>query len=81
MTLYLGSQTHDQYAGPAPIQEMAQTILACIGPSGPNKVRQYKSKVSRPIWIKIDMYSVYPQGVYEFLVVMIFQNLDENMVF
>ena len=34
---YIGKVTDKQYAGPAPLQEMAQTILVSIGPSGPNK--------------------------------------------
>ena len=38
---YIGKVTDKQYAGPAPLQEMAQTILVSIGPSGPNKEYLY----------------------------------------
>ena len=34
---YIGKVTDKQYAGPAPIVEMANTILKSVGPSGPNK--------------------------------------------
>ena len=37
MIVYIGKVTDKQYAGPAPIDEMAKTILTSIGPSGPNK--------------------------------------------
>ena len=36
MTLYLGDQSHRQFAGPDDIQVMATTILTTVGPSGPN---------------------------------------------
>ena len=36
VTVYVGLQTHSQYAGPAPIEEMGKTILTCVGPSGKN---------------------------------------------
>ena len=35
--VYIGKVTDKQYAGPAPIEEMAKTILTSVGPSGPNK--------------------------------------------
>ena len=34
--MYLGDKTHPQYAGPDSLDTMAQTILTCVGPSGPN---------------------------------------------
>ena len=36
MTLYLGSTSHRQYAGPDSLETMAATILESHGPSGPN---------------------------------------------
>ena len=36
VTLYLGSPSHRQYAGPDSLENMAATILASHGPSGPN---------------------------------------------
>ena len=36
VTLYLGDQTHRQYAGPDDVEVMARTILTSVGPSGPN---------------------------------------------
>ena len=36
VTLYLGDQTHRQYAGPDELDAMATTILTSVGPSGPN---------------------------------------------
>ena len=36
VTLYLGSTSHRQYAGPDSLENMAATILASHGPSGPN---------------------------------------------
>ena len=38
---YIGKVTDNQYAGPAPIEEMAKTILTSVGPSGPNKEYLY----------------------------------------
>ena len=35
--VYIGKVTDKQYAGPAPVEEIAKTILTSIGPSGPNK--------------------------------------------
>ena len=36
VTIYLGSKSHRQYAGPDEIQIMARTIATSIGPSGKN---------------------------------------------
>ena len=36
VTVYVGQESHRQYAGPAPIEEMAKTILTSVGPSGKN---------------------------------------------
>ena len=36
VTLYLGSTSHRQYAGPDSLEKMAATILSSHGPSGPN---------------------------------------------
>ena len=36
VTLYLGDQSHRQFAGPDDIEVMAATILTTVGPSGPN---------------------------------------------
>ena len=36
VTVYVGQETHRQYAGPASIEEMAKTILTSVGPSGKN---------------------------------------------
>ena len=36
VTMYLGDQTHPQYAGPDSLDAMARTILTRVGPSGPN---------------------------------------------
>lgn len=36
VTLYLGSTSHRQYAGPDSLENMAATILSSHGPSGPN---------------------------------------------
>ena len=41
MIAYIGKVTDKQYAGPAPVEEMAKTILTSIGPSGPNKEYLY----------------------------------------
>ena len=38
---YIGKVTDDQYAGAAPLEEMAKTILESVGPSGPNKEYLY----------------------------------------
>ena len=38
---YIGKETDKQYAGPAPLEEMANTILNSVGPSGPNKEYLY----------------------------------------
>ena len=38
---YIGKVTDKQYAGPAPLDEMAKTILVSVGPSGPNKEYLY----------------------------------------
>ena len=38
---YIGKVTDKQYAGPAPVHEMAKTILVSVGPSGPNKEYLY----------------------------------------
>ena len=38
---YIGKVTDKQYAGPAPLHEMAKTILLSVGPSGPNKEYLY----------------------------------------
>ena len=38
---YIGRVTDKQYAGPAPIEEMARTILTSVGPSGANKEYLY----------------------------------------
>ncbi len=37
VTLYLGPTDDKQYAGPAPLDEMARTILVSVGASGKNK--------------------------------------------
>lgn len=36
VTVYIGNETHSQYAGPANIEEIAATILTSVGPSGRN---------------------------------------------
>ena len=36
VTVYVGLETHRQYAGPASLEEMAKTILTSVGPSGRN---------------------------------------------
>ena len=36
VTVYVGLETHRQYAGPASLEEMAATIATAIGPSGRN---------------------------------------------
>ena len=36
VTLYLGDETHRQFAGPEDLDTMARTILTSAGPSGPN---------------------------------------------
>ena len=38
---YIGKVTDKQYAGPAPLEEMAKTIFLSVGPSGPNKEYLY----------------------------------------
>ena len=38
---YIGKVTDKQYAGPAPLEEIAKTILNSVGPSGPNKEYLY----------------------------------------
>ncbi len=34
--MYVGSESHRQYAGPAPLEEIAATIVTSEGPSGRN---------------------------------------------
>merc|ERR1712200_41358 len=41
VTLYLGSDMHAHYAGPAPVAEIAKTILTSHGPSGANEEYLY----------------------------------------
>lgn len=36
VTIYLGSKTHRQYAGPDQLEVMAKTIATSVGPSGKN---------------------------------------------
>ena len=36
VTVYVGEQSHRQFAGPASLEEMASTILHSVGPSGKN---------------------------------------------
>lgn len=36
VTVYVGLTSHRQYAGPAPLEEMAKTIAESVGPSGKN---------------------------------------------
>ena len=36
VTLYLGDESHRQFAGPDDLDVMARTILTSVGPSGPN---------------------------------------------
>lgn len=35
--VYMGDMNHDQFAGPAPMEDIAKTIVTSIGPSGKNK--------------------------------------------
>ena len=37
VTVYVGQETHPQFAGPAALEDVAQTILTSVGPSGKNK--------------------------------------------
>ena len=41
ITVYQGSLEDEQYAGPAPLEEMAKTIYETSGPSGSNKEYLY----------------------------------------
>ena len=36
VTLYLGDESHRQFAGPDDLEVMARTIVTSVGPSGPN---------------------------------------------
>ncbi len=36
VTVYVGDESHRQYAGPASLEEMGQTIASSVGPSGKN---------------------------------------------
>lgn len=36
VTIYLGSKSHRQYAGPDAVENMAKTIATSVGPSGKN---------------------------------------------
>ena len=46
VTLYLGDESHRQYAGPDSLEKMANTILHSIGPSGPNKEYLYNLEIA-----------------------------------
>ncbi|KAK7195650.1 ChaC-like protein [Novymonas esmeraldas] len=39
---YIATETNSDYLGPASLQSMAQQILECSGPSGPNREYLYK---------------------------------------
>lgn len=41
VTIYIGEKSHDQYAGPASLEEMAEQIYKSVGPSGENKYYLY----------------------------------------
>ena len=36
VVMYVGLTSHRQYAGPAPLEDIALTIFKSVGPSGPN---------------------------------------------